>query len=244
MAASSFFYATFGLCVCLGIICVVFVSSWNSRWRGGFAWDGTESQFNWHPVLMVTGLLVLYGLAAVLYRIPCTWSQRKQPWKLLHAGLMLAALLLSIVGLSAVFDVHRSLNIPHMYSLHSWVGMCTVVTFACQWLLGLAGFLVPCSPLWFRAGLKPLHIWLGKVVLMLGLASCISGINENLFFVLDGVSAEAYSLLPAEAQFANTLGVLIVAFGVVVFGILAKADWQRPNTDNEEAPLLLREEAI
>ena len=40
---------------------MVFVSFWNAQWRGGFAWDGTGKQFNWHPVFMVTGLVVLYG---------------------------------------------------------------------------------------------------------------------------------------------------------------------------------------
>ncbi|XP_061913476.1 lysosomal membrane ascorbate-dependent ferrireductase CYB561A3-like [Entelurus aequoreus] len=242
MASSRSFYAAFDLCVCLGVLCVVFVCFWNSHWRGGFAWDGTESQFNWHPVLMVTGMLVLYGLGAVLYRLPCTWSQGKQPWKILHAGLMLSALLLSITGLTAVFQVHRNLKIPDMYSMHSWVGLCTAAIFACQWLLGVVGFLCPCSSLRFRGGLKPLHVWMGKVVLMLVLASCISGINENLFFALNGVSAAAYSSLPLEAWFANTLGVLIVAFGVVLFGILSKADWQHPDANNEETALLLRED--
>lgn len=55
------FYPPYLLCVCLGILCVTFVSYWNAVWRGGFAWDGSGKQFNWHPVLMVTGLVVLYG---------------------------------------------------------------------------------------------------------------------------------------------------------------------------------------
>lgn len=55
------FYPCYLLCVCLGILCVVFVSYWNAVWRGGFAWDGSGKQFNWHPVLMVTGLVALYG---------------------------------------------------------------------------------------------------------------------------------------------------------------------------------------
>ena len=53
-----------------------------------------------------------------------------------------------------------------------------------QWILGLAGFLFPCSPLWFRSSLKPVHVWLGKTILILSLSSCISGINEKLLFTL------------------------------------------------------------
>lgn len=40
---------------------MMFVCLWSGTWRGGFAWDGSFLQFNWHPVLMVAGLVVLYG---------------------------------------------------------------------------------------------------------------------------------------------------------------------------------------
>ncbi|XP_061657507.1 lysosomal membrane ascorbate-dependent ferrireductase CYB561A3-like isoform X2 [Syngnathoides biaculeatus] len=241
MAAHFYFYASWGLSVTLGLLCVVLVAFWNSHWRGGFAWDGTEAQFNWHPVLMISGLLVLYGLAAVLYRVPWGWSQKKRGWKLVHAGLMLGALLLAAVGLRAAFEVHRSLNIPSMYSLHSWVGMAAVVTFACQWFLALVGFLLPCSAPRLGPALKGIHMWTGKAVLLLTLAACVSGINEQLFFALNGASGVAYSSLPPEALFANTLGILTVAFGVLVFGILSKADWGRPEANSETIPILLRE---
>lgn len=42
---------------------------------------------------------------------------------------MLLALLLSILGLCAVFDFNRGFHIPELFSLHSWVGICTVVMF-------------------------------------------------------------------------------------------------------------------
>lgn len=61
MRAVVSFYACYLLCLALGVACVAAVCSWNSRWRGGFAWDGSALQFNWHPVLMVTGLVVMYG---------------------------------------------------------------------------------------------------------------------------------------------------------------------------------------
>lgn len=69
---------------------------------------------------------------AVVYRIPLTWRQNKLPWKLLHAALMLLALILSIIGLQAVFYVHNAKGIPPLYSLHSWVGIAATALFATQ----------------------------------------------------------------------------------------------------------------
>ncbi|XP_056274368.1 lysosomal membrane ascorbate-dependent ferrireductase CYB561A3 isoform X1 [Pseudoliparis swirei] len=230
------FYVCYLLCLGLSLACMVCVCLWNSRWRGGFAWDGSSLQFNWHPVLMVTGLIVLYGNGAVLYRIPLSWGHNKLPWKLLHATVMLLALVLSIVGLCAVFDYHNVGNTPNLYSLHSWIGFAATALFAIQWVVGLAGFLLPCSPASLRALLKPVHVWMGGSILWLSIAACISGINEKLFFVLGSV----YAALPLEAVLANVLGVLIVAFGLVVLKILSNHEWQRPESGPEDlvyAPL-------
>lgn len=236
------FYVSYLLCLCLGFLCVVFVSYWNSAWRGGFAWDGTALQFNWHPVLMVTGLVVLYGNAAVVYRIPLTWGQNKLCWKLVHASILFLALLLTVLGLCAVFSFHNANSTPNLYSLHSWLGICTAALFAAQWALGLAAFLLPCSPMAFRRLVKPLHVWMGGFIFTLSIAACISGINEKLFFVLKGSTngTQPYSMLPPEAVFANSLGVLIVAFGLVVLKILSNQRWQRPEAVHEELskPLL------
>ncbi|XP_073323407.1 lysosomal membrane ascorbate-dependent ferrireductase CYB561A3-like isoform X2 [Pagrus major] len=238
------FYICYALCLCLGLACVVCVCVWNSQWRGGFAWNGTAQQFNWHPVLMVTGLVVLYGNGAVVYRIPLTWGHNKLPWKLVHAALMLLALVLSIVGLCAVFDFHNTKGIPNMYSLHSWIGIVATALFATQWVFGMAGFLLPCSPIALRKLLKPVHVWFGSIILMLSIVACISGINEKLFFVLNGKNNASYSNLPSEAVLGNSSGVLIVAFGLVVLKILSNHEWQRPDSRPEDmayAPLLQEE---
>lgn len=53
-----------------------------------------------------------------------------------------------------------------------------------QWVLGLVGFLSPCSPLGFRKLLKPVHAWMGMAIFILSLASSLSGINEKLLLAL------------------------------------------------------------
>ncbi|NXD99610.1 CYAC3 protein, partial [Chaetorhynchus papuensis] len=218
----------------LGLLCVAMVGTWCQHWRGGFSLDGSSRTFNWHPVLMVAGLVVLYGAAALVYRIPSTWSGPKLPWKVLHGSLALGAFVLTVLGLAAVFRFHNSQGTPNMYSLHSWMGLATVLLFSCQWAAGFGAFLLPWAPAWLRALYKPIHVFFGSTILMLSVASCVSGINEKLFFSLKNKTME-YKLLPAEAVFANTLGLLILIFGVLVVAALARPSWKRPDSDSPDS---------
>lgn len=61
MKATVPFYTAYLLCLVLSLVCVVLVIHWNFTYLGGFSWDGKITQFNWHPVLMVIGLVVMYG---------------------------------------------------------------------------------------------------------------------------------------------------------------------------------------
>ena len=51
----------------VGILAVILVIIWMSHFRGGFAWDGSGKEFNYHPVFMVVGMVFLYGNGRVLF---------------------------------------------------------------------------------------------------------------------------------------------------------------------------------
>ncbi|KAM5247276.1 lysosomal membrane ascorbate-dependent ferrireductase CYB561A3 [Ctenodactylus gundi] len=212
----------------LGVLCILFPAYWVQHWRGGFAWDGSLHMFNWHPLLMVSGMVVLYGAASLVYRLPPSWVGPRLPWKVLHAALHLLAFALAVVGLVAVFQFHSHSKIAHLYSLHSWLGITTITLFACQWLLGVAVFLLPWASLWLRSLLKPLHVFFGAAILSLSVASVISGINEKLFFSLKNATTP-YPSLPSEAVFANSTGLLVVVFGLLILYILLASPWKRPD---------------
>nr|XP_055210230.1 lysosomal membrane ascorbate-dependent ferrireductase CYB561A3 isoform X2 [Gorilla gorilla gorilla] len=126
------FYLSCLLLGSLGSMCILFTIYWMQYWRGGFAWNGSIYMFNWHPVLMVAGMVVFYGGASLVYRLPQSWVGPKLPWKLLHAALHLMAFILTVVGLVAVFTFHNHGRTANLYSLHSWLGITTVFLFACQ----------------------------------------------------------------------------------------------------------------
>lgn len=130
--ASGWFYLSCLLLGSLGSMCILFTIYWMQYWRGGFAWNGSIYMFNWHPVLMVAGMVVFYGGASLVYRLPQSWVGPRLPWKLLHAALHLMAFILTVVGLVAVFTFHNHGRIANLYSLHSWLGITAVFLFACQ----------------------------------------------------------------------------------------------------------------
>ncbi|XP_006076621.1 lysosomal membrane ascorbate-dependent ferrireductase CYB561A3 isoform X1 [Bubalus kerabau] len=226
MAVGWFYLSVLALCS-LGSMCILFTIYWMRYWHGGFAWDGSMLMFNWHPVLMVTGMVVLYSAASLVYRLPQSWVGPRLPWKSGHAAMHLLAFLLTVLGLHAVFEFHNHAKIPHLYSLHSWLGITTVFLFACQWFLGFSVFLLPWASMWLRSLLKPIHVFFGASILSLAIASVVSGINEKLFFSLKN-GTKTYSKLPSEAVFANCAGMLVVVFGLLVLYILLASSWKRP----------------
>lgn len=183
MAVGWFYLSALAL-FSLGSMCILSTIYWMRYWHKGFAWDGTILTFNWHPVLMVTGMVVLYSAASLAYRLPQSWVGPKLPWKLGHAAMHLMAFILTVLGLAAVFNFHNHEKIPNLYSLHSWLGITTVFLFACQWFLGFVVFLLPWASVRLRSLLKPIHVFFGASILSLAIASVISGINEKLFFSL------------------------------------------------------------
>ncbi|XP_058382719.1 lysosomal membrane ascorbate-dependent ferrireductase CYB561A3 isoform X1 [Diceros bicornis minor] len=237
--AVGWFYLSCLVLGSLGSMCILFTIYWMQYWRGGFAWDGSTYMFNWHPVLMVTGMVVVYSAASLVYRLPQSWVGPKLPWKLLHAALHLMAFILTVLGLVAVFKFHNHNKIANLYSLHSWLGITAVFLFACQWFLGFAVFLLPWAPVWLRSLLKPIHVFFGSSILSLAITSVISGINEKLFFSLKN-GTNQYSHLPSEAIFANSTGVLVVVFGLLVLYILLASSWKRPEPGmlTDRQPLL------
>ncbi|KAF7709550.1 plasma membrane ascorbate-dependent reductase CYBRD1 [Silurus meridionalis] len=210
----------------LGFIAVVFVLRWVLHFREGLAWDGGAKEFNWHPLLAVTGFIFLQGIAIVVYRLPWTWKCSKLMMKFIHAGLNVLAFILAVISLVAVFDFHNVQNIPNMYSLHSWVGLAAVILFTLQIVLGVCIFLLPVTPGYVRAAFMPIHIFSGLFIFTTVIATALMGITEKLIF---GLKDPKYRDSPPEATFVNVLGLLITMFGALVLWVSTRPYWKRPS---------------
>ncbi|XP_051023044.1 plasma membrane ascorbate-dependent reductase CYBRD1 [Acomys russatus] len=208
----------------VGFLAVLFVLIWVLHYREGLGWDGGALEFNWHPVLAVTGFVFIQGIAIIVYRLPWTWKCSKLLMKSIHAGLNAVAAILGIISVVAVFDYHDVRKIPHMYSLHSWVGLPVVILYILQLVLGFFVFLLPWAPLSLRAAVMPIHVYSGLLLFGTVIATVLMGVTEKLGFVLKN----SYHSFPPEGVFTNTMGLLVVVFGALIFWIVTRPQWKRP----------------
>jgi cytochrome b-561 len=169
----------------LGVGMLVLVLTWLLRYRGGFAWSSDpQHQFNWHPLLMTSGLLFIYAQSMLIYRTGR--NSPKKRLKIFHALLHAATFVLAVVGLKAAFDSHNYAEPPkpNLYTLHSWFGLVAVIIFAGQFVLGFASFLYPGLSRTLRQAVLPVHVATGIATFTLALIAALTGITEKTIWTL------------------------------------------------------------
>ena len=45
----------------VAVVVLCLAGYWTGNTLGGFAWDGSRKEFNYHPLFMTIGLIFLYG---------------------------------------------------------------------------------------------------------------------------------------------------------------------------------------
>merc|ERR1711874_917147 len=213
----------------IGLTLVITTIAWVGKFKGGVAFSHTEKgiDFNWHPILMTISLIFLYGNGALIYRvIPARNESHKLKLKLGHAGIMMVAFILMVIGLQAAFDSHNLAKPPkpNMYTLHSWVGLFAAVLFGCQWTLGFLAFLFPKFSGDIRAMLLPLHQYFGSSILVLAATAALMGHLEKAIW-----SNKGYSLKNPEAVLVNVTGLLIILFVMGVTFLLSTFKKDEPD---------------
>ncbi|KAJ0435768.1 putative ascorbate ferrireductase (transmembrane) [Helianthus annuus] len=196
----------------LGVSITLLVLYWLLNLREGFAFtsDVKFKIFNLHPLLMILGFIIFSGEAIIIYKaIPAT----RRVLKLTHLIFHLIALGTGILGVYVVFKFHNELDIPHMYTLHSWIGLSTICLFGLQLLLGFVTFLFPGAESATRARLAPWHVLFGLVIFAMAIVTAETGITEKFVFLKLKQGQEALVV--------NFIGLLILLFGIFVGLVVA-----------------------
>lgn len=209
------------------VAATIMVGVWMGIYRDGYDWSGTPSQqFSYHPLLIFIGLVFLNPNGMLVYRF--FRGCRLFPLKIIHGVIQISALVFAAVGVAAAFEHHNRSDINNMYSLHSWIGLITVLVFGLQWLVGLLTFLLPWVKHNYRAYFLPFHVFFGVMTFIFVIVSAFTGMTQVL------TSRPDYQNFPAEGVFGNCLALIL---GLILFiGVFLVADFEfrRPELSNEE----------
>ncbi|KAK1380666.1 putative ascorbate-specific transmembrane electron transporter 1 [Heracleum sosnowskyi] len=193
----------------LVIAVTTLVLVWLLNFRAGLAFESRikEKIFNLHPLLMAIGFVLVAGEAIMSYK---TVVAERETQKIVHLILHTIALTCGIIGINAVFKFHNELPIPvpHMYTLHSWIGMSTFCLFGLQFLFAFFSFVFPGSDSGTRSRMAPYHMFFGIVIFLMAIISAETGLVERFIFL--GLRRSQ------EALIMNFTGLLILLFGIAV----------------------------
>ncbi|XP_028396994.1 cytochrome b561-like [Dendronephthya gigantea] len=212
-----------------GVGAMIMTGIWLSKYQGGFAWDGSTKQFNYHPLFMVIGLVFLNAEAMISYRV--FRYESKVVVKTVHLCLQTASFIFVVVSLLAVFSHHDHKGEENITSLHSWIGMIIVVVFGLQLAFGFIVFVLSGVAESTKEAFLRLHKFFGVSIFVASVAQCCIGITQNI----DDSKIEP---LGTEAMIANFLGLVLIVFCFTVLAVLVPDEFRRL-TDKERAIVML-----
>lgn len=191
----------------------------SKNYLGGLNWH--LRVFNWHPVLMVAGMVLGLISSLLTYRIiPLPKAYQKIIHMLIHAG----AIVCILTGLSAVVTSHNytdhngnSKYTANLYSMHSLLGISAMVLYFSNYIIGFVAFMMPCASLDLRKMIKPHHVFFGTFTLFAAFAAVESGITElttklSCIYTVtsaDWNPAENYHELTEGCKLANGIGIVV-----------------------------------
>ena len=195
----------------------------------------TQRLFNWHPVLMST-FLVCAGEAMLAYRSnaplplmvvaaaaapPPPPPPSRPARKAAHATLHTLALAVALLGSTAAWRSHSLAQppIPHLYSPHSWLGLCAMLMFVAQAAMGARAYLAA-WPVERRASFVPWHRLAGLCAFFAALAAVATGVQEKATF------AQAFG--GAGMRGGAVAGAAAIEVGVLLSGLAVAAAFFAP----------------
>ncbi|XP_025204829.1 cytochrome b561-like isoform X2 [Melanaphis sacchari] len=211
------------ICQIVGLLLVFSVFYWILNFRGGFGFSDAKIIFNWHPLLMTIGFIYLFANSILHYRTFRNYNKRdlKNHHAIIHGCVIVFVLLAGWASYAS--HIYSNPPIPNFYSLHSWLGIVTILMFLSQFVSGFVSFMYPGIAAQYREAVMPYHIFFGVFNFILAVVTSILGFGEKLIFTLD----KEYKHFPKEGMFGNFLGLLCVFYCALVVYLVTKPEYKR-----------------
>lgn len=106
---STFLKLYLALQIC-GMMMIGLAIIWIVKYNGGFSWSDIDLRFNFHPILMVLGMIYFSGNSLLAFRV--LKDQPKPLVKIVHSALHITAFTTALIGSIAVFTNHFETDKP------------------------------------------------------------------------------------------------------------------------------------
>ncbi|CAH0772507.1 unnamed protein product [Bemisia tabaci] len=170
-----------------GTTVLVFIWAFYFRKTVGFSATDAQANINYHPVMMISGFISLSGFSLLIYRLgQCC---RHGYMQCIHLALHGLAVPCIVLGISAAFNYHKLVKPAehHLITLHSWIGLITIILFAVQFTGGVLSFVLTncCSGMAqrIREGFIPIHATLGMTTLLMAISTALTGLTQRILYV-------------------------------------------------------------
>mmetsp|Transcript_20920 Transcript_20920/g.28787 ORF Transcript_20920/g.28787 Transcript_20920/m.28787 type:complete len:289 (+) Transcript_20920:1019-1885(+) len=233
-----------GLAICFATAAVIMTAYWANNtdkskgFLGGLNWG--KSTFNWHPVLMVSGLvfaLVVSTVSFTIIPLPSSYV------KYFHAFFHTATIVCICIGISAVATSNNFLSKnsegkygADLWSLHSIAGIIAICLLAQNYVVGAVVFIFNAVNTVGKVTYLPNHNALGVITLTVVLGTILSGLMEVAeeleceYAVTrpDTDPALSYYLLSSGCQLLNGIGIVVIAaICLAMYAVLTKQqNWE------------------
>lgn len=225
------YLALFGISILSAITGLILLVVWMYNYRAvtGIGITNAGQLSNLHPLMMYTFMVSVNMYSVLIYRTHYSLPKDRLKWT--HAILSGGNIVMSLLGVFAMFKAHLMANIPNFYSLHSWIGALTNIFYISQFIMGFVAFMKPKLAQHKRAAVMPYHRLIGASVLVLAALSAITGIAELVIFQdKEGL----YSSFSPITFIANFAGISVILMTGVSIYLLQAPKFLRPRLPEEE----------
>lgn len=214
----------------ISAIFLVVMMIWVKKVEGGFGFE-EASVFGWHALCMSLFIVVFTNEAVLTYAAPFFPQLSNAPsmQKVFHSSMHILGLTSWILGLIAIIDYKLWSDSPTafpfftMYTVHSWLGVCTLGLWGLQLLFGLFTFTLAktFSSDASKVLLKQIHQFSGHCVYALGLATCATGFQDMQSSDLAGT----YMASDASSNMTTTMDMSMMPTDDLTLGYKYNSTW-------------------
>lgn len=164
-------YWLYGALAFFSTATLVLLIVWMVVYKGGVSLDVKTGLFNYHPIFMTLGLFLIPLHGMIVYRFV---PRSKMTQKAIHSILMFIGLSVSLAGLAIAEVSLTSGKQYHMWSVHSWCGLATIIIYILQFAIGFISFLLPVTLRW-NSMFIVIHRYGGVILTVLPLITILLG---------------------------------------------------------------------